>query len=276
MTGSRLQRLPHVAALRLRSIWTMLTGFRRPLRTIAIFTRGTRGRTAIVGLRQSPLSFEVRGAMDAWCLKETLLDRVYERFGTPIGRDWTVIDIGAGIGDFTVLAAREAPAGRVYAFEPFPESFALLQRNVARNGVGNVHVREMAVTGRERRLALDTTRGEPLMIESVDASNAGGQHVPVASISLERFVREERIGRIDLMKLDCEGGEYDILFSTSAEVLGRVGRIVMEYHDHTTQWTHADLVTFLGGAGYRVEWFPNPVHPDLIGYLRAIRDAESG
>ena len=46
---------------------------------------------------------------------------------------WTIIDIGAGLGDFTAYAAQRSPRGRVLAYEPFPESFALLQQNLKLN-----------------------------------------------------------------------------------------------------------------------------------------------
>jgi len=74
----------------------------------------------------------------------------------------------------------------------------------------------------------------------------------------------------DLLKLDCEGAEYAILFDTPQPVLERVQRIVMEYHDNIVQHTHHDLARFLNDRGFRVETFPNPVH-SYLGYLRAIQ-----
>jgi len=70
--------------------------------------------------------------------------------------------------------------------------------------------------------------------------------------------------------LDCEGAEYDILFHTTASVLGRIDRIVMEYHDNVTANTHQDLVKFLVSKDFAVKTFPNPVH-DYLGYLSACR-----
>jgi hypothetical protein len=84
-------------------------------------------RQPVVELRPSGLRFRVRTFMDVWIIKETCLDRDYERVGTDLQDGWNVVDIGAGLGDFTVYAARRCPHGTVYAYEPFPESFALLQ-----------------------------------------------------------------------------------------------------------------------------------------------------
>lgn len=250
----------------------MLAGFDNPWQTIAIFTGRAGNGEKTMRLRGTDLRFVVRGAMDVWCLKETLLDRVYERLGFAIEPDWTVLDIGAGIGDFTILAARSAPRGHVYAFEPFPESFALLRQNVDRNLVSNTQLFPTAVTGRPRTLTLDTSRGEPLMVASVDASASDAGDGPgVASTTLAEVVDQHGIERIDLLKLDCEGAEYDILLNSPVECIDRIQRIAMEYHDHTTPHTHDELVDFLTGIGFRVEIFHNPVHPEKIGYLRAVR-----
>ena len=78
--------------------------------------------------------------MDAWIVKETNLDRDYEVHGTAIQDGWIVVDIGAGLGDFTVFAARRTPHGRVFAYEPAPDSVALLEQNLGLNGIRNVDV----------------------------------------------------------------------------------------------------------------------------------------
>ena len=60
----------------------------------------------------------------------------------------TIVDVGANIGYFTLLFARSAgPAGRVFAFEPEPDNFRLLETNVERNGYRNVTAVRQAVSG---------------------------------------------------------------------------------------------------------------------------------
>jgi hypothetical protein len=72
------------------------------------------------------------------------------------------------------------------------------------------------------------------------------------------------------MKLDCEGAEYEILFKAPDAMLARIDRIVMEYHDNATEYTHRDMARFLEGKGYQIAVFPNVVHP-YLGYLSAKR-----
>src|SRR5712692_6064311 len=87
-------------------------------------------RPTVVELRHPALRFHVRGLMDLWIIKETCLDRDYETIGEELQDGWIVLDIGAGLGDFAVYAAKSRPHSRIFAYEPFPESYELLQQNL--------------------------------------------------------------------------------------------------------------------------------------------------
>jgi hypothetical protein len=118
----------------LGSILTLLGGFKRPWQIIGIFL-GLPGTTpAEVALRRTGWRFSVRSAMDVWIIKETCLDNDYMA-GSDFDPAWNVVDIGAGLGDFTVLAAKSCPDGLVHAYEPHSQSFALLVSNLALNQI---------------------------------------------------------------------------------------------------------------------------------------------
>ncbi len=191
----------------------------------------------------------------------------------PLQDGWTVVDIGAGLGDFSILAAQGFPNNQVYAYEPFMESFNLLERNLAVNRVNNVQIFQQAV-GQTGALVLDLSGGEPLQIQSRQSqpasANAGERTVQVTSLALNEVFVQNGIQRCDLLKMDCEGAEYDILFNAKPEALERVQRLVMEYHDGVHGYTYQDLETFLGGQGFEVKRTPNLVHANL-GYLYACR-----
>jgi len=201
---------------------------------------------------------------------KTRKQRAYERYGTAVLPGWTVLDIGAGVGDFSLLAAR-SPGTVVYAFEPFPESLALLRENMRLNGITNVVPYAYAVGAETGTLALDLSGGEPMQMQShAAAPGAAGQaHTLVTpSLSLADALTQLRVDACDLLKLDCEGAEYGILFQAPAEVLARIARIVMEYHDGVAPHSHQDLVAFLQAHDFTVQTHPNPVHPEL-GFLYA-------
>ena len=150
----------------LLSIFELLFGFDNPILLVKIYLNLTRAGIQTVRLRSCGLKFRVRGAMDVWSIKETFLDRFYERYGFTIQPDWKIIDIGAGIGDYTLYAAMAQPNSKVFSFEPYPESFGLMQENVRLNGLTNVQVFDQAIGAISGQLILDLTSGEPLQFQS--------------------------------------------------------------------------------------------------------------
>ncbi|MGB3327727.1 MAG: FkbM family methyltransferase [Thermomicrobiales bacterium] len=234
-----------------------------------------------IHLRRTGETFLVRSGMDVWSVKEAFIDRLYQRYGFAIEPGWHVVDIGAAIGEFTVLAAR-VPGTTVIACEPFPGSVDLLRENIALNLLSNVTVLPVAVAGERGTMILDLRGNEPLKFVSTmhevpsraDAVPAG--HLAVAAIPLAEVLARTPGRHIDLLKLDCEGAEYDILMQAAPATLAAVDRIVMEYHDTTTPHTHPELERFLTDAGFEVASVPNVVHPDAIGYLWAARPAVGG
>src|SRR5438874_6633633 len=104
------------------------------------------GRPYLMRLRDGT-RFQVGGFMEAWIVKETCLDRTYEQYGAALQPGWTVVDIGAFLGDFAVFAAQRVAGGRVFAFEPVPSSYRLLRQNLELNRISNVTTYPLAVTG---------------------------------------------------------------------------------------------------------------------------------
>jgi FkbM family methyltransferase len=227
-------------------------------------------RPFIVHLRNG-LQFRVRSLMDVWIIKETCLDRDYEVHGTEIEDGWTIIDVGAGLGDFSIFAAHQNPSGFVYALEPFPESFALLQENLALNHVANIRASELAVGSGSNEIALATTGAAVQHTTSVSkADHAASGTIKVEAISLNDLFAANAITRCDFLKLDCEGGEYGILFNASDETLAKIGHICLEYHNHLTPYSDRDLSRYLQNKGFRVTTTVNPAH-NYIGFLYARR-----
>ncbi len=118
-----------------KSRWSLLRANRRG------------GAPTLLRLRSGE-SFRVRRALDAWVIKEVLLDREYARLGLPISPGWTVVDIGAAHGAFALTAAR-AGAARVIAVEPAPDTYALLVDNLRRNAAERVETLRFTVGAAE-------------------------------------------------------------------------------------------------------------------------------
>ena len=212
----------------------------------------------------------VRSRMDAWSVKETFLDRFYTRYSEEILPNWTIVDIGAAIGEFTIFAALRAAQGQVLAFEPNPRSFSLLQENLRLNGIQNVRAVNAGVWSQAGTMTLDDATDEPLQAQTQFSETACENAESIPVITLEQIRKEFTPQGIDLLKLDCEGAEYPILLSAKPETLNAVSRIVMEYHDLDARQNHGALAAFLQKAGFEVRLHANRVHKE-IGYLYAFR-----
>lgn len=224
-------------------------------------------KPVIIKLR-SGCQFKVRSLMDVWILKETCLDRDYESKATAIQDNWTVVDIGAGLGDFAVSVAYEHPNCRVYAYEPFPESYRLLAENIKLNSISNVVAAPIAVGAQSGEMTLFAT-GAAVQHTTTNASRQADA-ISVQGLCLDDVLRANVIEACDFLKMDCEGGEFDILLSASEATLQKMKNICLEYHDGITRFSHTDLVDYLQKRGFQVRTVLNPVHSHL-GFLYAFR-----
>ena len=205
--------------------------------------------------------FRVRTAMDVWVIIETYLGHTYEQNSFDIQDNWVIIDIGAGLGEFSITAAKKCPNGIVYAYEPFRESFELMQENILLNNLVNTIVYPYAVGGIVGPMHLKTASGVPVLYSTVMNDNLVGRHdAIVQGTTLDEIFESFHIEKCDLIKIDCEGAEYDILFHTSSPTLQKLKRICLEYHNGITKFTHLDLVRFLENNGFSVISKPSPVH----------------
>jgi FkbM family methyltransferase len=251
----------------LRSIVTLLTGISPPLVVVRMVLGLAGPGPHEIRLRGTNLRLLARDRMDIWAIKEAALDRLYERYGFPIQSGWRVMDIGAGIGEFSLVAA-SAGASTV-AFEPFPGSCAILRENVRRNAA-DVRVFAQAIAGASGSIALDADPAHPVYSRSraMDARATAGT-IERPALSLADAMVASTVERIDLLKLDCEGAEYGILGGAGPDVLARVDRIVLEFHEWDGH-NRAELVELLERAGFDVQAVSNRSYAG-IGYLWAAR-----
>ena len=150
-----------------------------------------------------------------------------------------VVDAGAHIGQYTLLAARRAGAtGKVFAFEPMPDTRERLQENVERNGLDNVTVVDVALSDRD-----GTTRiavGEVGNTGSAKLVDAGG--IEVECRRLDSVVHE----RVDVLKLDVEGYEAEVLAGAERTIATSRPAVLFEVNDDRA----AELLRTLGYGLY--------------------------
>ena len=186
-----------------------------------------------------------------WCpIVEVVVDDCYRmrqlagELPVPVSR---VLDIGAHIGAFSCALARAVPGAQLTAVEPSAERVAYLLRNVAGNDLqGRIAVVQTAVSG-QRGHRLLTPIG---VLEAASDPEATGEWVEV--IAFEDLLASTP-GPIDLVKMDCEGSEYEIFASTSDAALGRIERLLLEYHPAPPDAIR-QLFAKLARAGLKERW----------------------
>lgn len=182
----------------------------------------------IFNLRRN--TFDSGVVIESWWLKN------YTRHLRNVPNDAIVIDIGAHIGAFSILAATKYKLSHIFSFEPSTENFTLLNKNIqANNLTKRISTFNKAVTGGEKKFVTLNVHPSNLGMHSVVFDyglGKKGQRHEVPATSLDRIFSENKIKTCDVLKLDCEGAEYNILFAVSKNTLEKINNIVMEYDDY--------------------------------------------
>jgi len=137
------------------------------------------------------------------------------------------IDVGANLGLMTLWAARLIGAsGHVHAFEPQPDTYAVLERHLAINAVRNVTVHRCALGAQPGRRTLyersDVSRGAASMVKP---EKTFGQ-TTVELDTLDHLVETSQIGAVRMMKIDVEGWELEVLKGARRLLAQRVAPVL--------------------------------------------------
>ena len=216
--------------------------------------------------------------------QEVFVEEIYTKAFGQLPARATVIDVGANIGLFSLLIKQQLPEASVYAFEPAPVHFALLAKNlqpyrhthIFQQGLGETitnkrftyypnysvmsgfHAdadddRQLLAAGIANQLHLD----QPEKLEAaeryievlMDNKLDGAEHFDCSITTLSAFIVEQKIARIDLLKIDAEKAEADVLKGIQEKDWDKIDRIVLEAHDSKSS---EHICTLLARRGYSV------------------------
>jgi FkbM family methyltransferase len=135
--------------------------------------------------------------------------------------DWISLDIGANIGCYSLLLAKLAPAGRVFAFEPSDFNFHLLHLNRALNDLGNLEIINLALADKNGEQEFCVAEDSCFSSFRNTCRKKISQVVNVKTETLDNFVRRSGIAKINFIKIDVEGAEKLVLQGAS-DVLARL------------------------------------------------------
>lgn len=167
-----------------------------------------------------------------------------------------IMDIGTNIGYVLLNFARiVGNSGFVFGFEPNPLTYNKCMENISLNDFSNIKVSNIGL-GRETReeiliVPYSRNRGEAYIV-STDPPDAG---IKVAITTLDRFVKENQIAKIDLIKIDVEGYEFNVLNGAKETLKKYKPKLFIEVDDNLLKRQSIlakELIEFISSFGYSI------------------------
>jgi len=141
-------------------------------------------------------------------------------------KDKIIIDIGACTGDTSIYFALKG-AKKIIAVEPFPKNFEILKKNITENHFNESIIPILAACGYSKKeILIDPNLHDGM--RSVLHEFPDG--IKISTITLEEIIKDFDISNA-ILKLDCEGCEYETILNSSSDILQKFTDIQIEYHD---------------------------------------------
>ena len=143
-----------------------------------------------------------------------------------------ILDIGSNIGSSILFFHKQFPNAQIYGFEPHPDTFRVLEKNVG--GIPSVKIFNygLGAADAEISVAFDNADFSRFMGKGEGADWSGPLSPTVCQIrKAGAMVQSLGLTKVDLIKIDCEGAEFDVLASLPPELLRQCKWIVGEMHD---------------------------------------------
>ena len=166
-------------------------------------------------------------------------EEVYKIFPA---KDQTILDIGANIGDSSIYFALKG-AKKIIAIEPFPANYELAKKNIELNNLQDIiDIHLAGCSNKSGFLTVDNKKsgGEESLTSSIT-----GTKIPL--FSLENILEQNNLNSA-ILKMDCEGCEYDSILKTDDKIMKKFSTIIIEYH-----YGYQNLVEKLESCGFQVE-----------------------
>lgn len=220
----------------------------------------------------NPLVFTVTDRMYP-LFKEIFMEDVYDidKLLTYLPDNPVVIDIGANVGFFDILLLSKLKKAKIYAYEPHSTNVEALHKMIEQNPAihSNIDVFERAVVGTEKTWLdffvenINNTHVVSSALPGFHEKNL--QKISVRCITLPHIFEQNNLEYADILKVDCEGSEYDIFYNTNHKIFDKVKLISMEVHDIDQEQNNIrGMESFLHSVGYKIS------HRRINGFCHAL------
>jgi FkbM family methyltransferase len=173
-----------------------------------------------------------------------------------VQRNWVVFDVGAHIGYFALLLSKlVGPHGKVFAFEPLPENFKVLEENVRLNGCGNVFLENRAVADASGLVNLKSNDTDRLTYTSSLVS--GRPNIDVEAVSLDDYTSSLR-ECVQFVMMDVEGGEADVLKGMRSILQRDFPTLLIELHGFDQRGQSHPALQELHSMDYGIRYLDGP------------------
>lgn len=203
----------------------------------------------------------VDGIIHEVCVRDDYLGHPFLSLVAPEPGE-AIVDIGGHIGSFAIHAATRLPELHVHSFEPLPANYALLSENLRINALtGRVTASNVAVASGAGDRTIFASPENSGMNSFFPVGSDGGTRLTVHTIRLGDYLAQHAVAGIYVLKLDCEGAEYEILYNCDPAILQRTKLILLEYHTISTEVASNPeaMCVFLAGQGFLIEQSVAPV-----------------
>jgi FkbM family methyltransferase len=197
------------------------------------------------------------------CFRGIYLDGVWEPAVTEVVREivrpgMNVALVGADVGYYVVLVASLNKTGRIFAVEPWPTHFSILERNVSDNGLANVRLFNVAA-GRTEQTAELVNPGTESRMELSGGPASGGERVAIPVRPLDDLLIPELPAgqKLDFVQIDIEGAEWDALLGMEKLLARDRPTLLVELHGPLLPkfgTTKPEFLRWLADRGYDARW----------------------
>ena len=175
-----------------------------------------------------------------------------------LGPGMTFLDVGAHVGYYTLLAARQVgPTGRVFCFEPEPSNYDLLVGNIQLNGYANIQPINKAVSNRVGFTTLFLTGLDNGRHSTYRHQLPESGSVEVETTTVDAFFESKGWPHVDLVKIDVEGAEMDVLDGMNQLLQkSECPNLIVEFNPYLLRSAGSDLLHFLdrpASWGFRID-----------------------
>jgi FkbM family methyltransferase len=218
----------------------------------------------------------------SYVIAEVFGERQYAREGFEIGSEDTVVDIGANTGIFVLWAAPQASQGRIISVEPIPDLATCIKASLIMNSLENVTLIQKAAGAPNTLINLSYYPGFNIISHRSDFRRplfaqakmflknlktwSAPESIRAQCVSIGQILDDNEVDRVNFLKIDCEGGEYDIVRNVGPHEWRRIDRIVIEFHEYHKHHRHSDIVQALQENGFDVVVEKDPMTYRLMRF----------